>query len=65
MRLLIRNNADVNHFVSSCDTNLIMQVQCRACIGQPSTPKFKISQNLKPQISFVPTGCVDTPFLTV
>lgn len=26
VRLLIRNNADVNHSVSSCDTNLIMQV---------------------------------------
>jgi hypothetical protein len=26
VRLLIRNSADVNHFVSSCDTNLIMQV---------------------------------------
>jgi hypothetical protein len=32
VRLLIRNNADVNHFVSSCDTNLIMQVLPPHCL---------------------------------
>jgi hypothetical protein len=57
VRLLIRNSADVNHFVSSCDTNLIMQVLLLLFISVQSPKQtlhsFSAVPAMRPHISCI------------